>query len=60
MKINKAVFNIEIPSTTTKPPTSVSKKSLNSARSHLSKKNVMPPMNISEEFKMSATFLIRK
>jgi hypothetical protein len=59
LSLKKSIYNIEIPSSTHRPPPSVSARSITSARSHISKKNVIPPM-ITEDLKRSTSFLIRK
>ena len=65
LSLNKSIYNIEITSAS-KPPTGLSARSLNSARSHLQKHNitktasVVNPAGIQEDFKLSTAFLIRK
>ena len=61
LSLNKSIYNIEITSAS-KPPTGLSARSINSARSHLSKKNIKSVVtpNIKEDLKLSTAFLIRK
>lgn len=61
LSLNKSVFNIEINpgNTATKTGVSISHRTINSARSHMSRKN-LPKMVINEDLKTSTMFLIRK